>query len=146
MDAARAAPAHAVETRDSETLVARHSATTRITHWLTVLAFVVLVMSGLQIFNAAPYLDASDKSNPQRRVLEIGVDTTNSAKPAGVITLFGHTFGAGNVVGYTDDGMGGPVIRRSPTAAAGICFSGGCSSSAASPTSSPVSGTRISKR
>ena len=111
MDAARAAPASAVETRDAETLVARHSATTRITHWLTVLAFIVLVMSGLQIFNAAPYLDASDKSNPQRRVLEIGADTTNSA---GVVTLFGHAFRAGNVLGYTDDGMGGLAERAFP--------------------------------
>jgi len=27
-----------------------------------------LVSSGLQIFNAAPYLDASDKSDPHHRV------------------------------------------------------------------------------
>ena len=42
----------------------RHSIAARATHWLWALAMLVLVMSGLQIFNAAPYLDASDKSNP----------------------------------------------------------------------------------
>jgi len=100
MDAVGAAPA------------VRHSATTRITHWLTVLAFVVLVMSGLQIFNAAPYLDASDKTSPQHRVLEI--DATSGANPAGTITLFGHTFGAGHVLGYTDDGADGVTERAFP--------------------------------
>ena len=42
--------------------------TTRLTHWLSALALVILVASGLQIFNAAPYLDASDKTDPARRV------------------------------------------------------------------------------
>ena len=49
--------------------VYRHSITARVTHWLWALAMLVLFMSGLQIFNAAPYLDASDKSDPARRVL-----------------------------------------------------------------------------
>ena len=112
MEAVGSASARAIQTH-AETLVVRHSATTRITHWLTVLAFVVLVTSGLQIFNAAPYLDASDKSNPQHRILEIGSATVNS-RPVGVITLFGHTFSAGNVLGYTDDGMGGVTDRAFP--------------------------------
>ena len=61
---------------------------TRLSHWLWVVAFVVLVASGLQIFNAAPYLDASDKSNPARRVLAIG----SPADGVGTTTIFGHTF------------------------------------------------------
>ena len=58
--------------RDARRSTATRSLT-RASHWLWVLAFAVLVSSGLQIFNAAPYLDASDKSNPARRVLAIGV-------------------------------------------------------------------------
>src|SRR5215469_827590 len=49
-------------------VVYRHSVVARLSHWLWALALLVLVMSGLQIFNAAPYLDASDKSNPNKRV------------------------------------------------------------------------------
>jgi Ni/Fe-hydrogenase b-type cytochrome subunit len=37
-------------------LVPRHSATVRLTHWLNVLCFTLLLASGLQIFNAHPRL------------------------------------------------------------------------------------------
>jgi thiosulfate reductase cytochrome b subunit len=37
-------------------LIRRHTAVTRITHWLNVLAVTLLLMSGLQIFNAHPAL------------------------------------------------------------------------------------------
>jgi cytochrome b subunit of formate dehydrogenase len=37
-------------------LVARHTLATRITHWTNVLALAILLMSGLQIFNAHPAL------------------------------------------------------------------------------------------
>jgi thiosulfate reductase cytochrome b subunit len=37
-------------------LVYRHSGVTRLTHWINVLALVLLLMSGLQIFNAHPAL------------------------------------------------------------------------------------------
>jgi thiosulfate reductase cytochrome b subunit len=48
----RAAPAHPAARR----LVRRHALTVRITHWLNVLCFSLLLMSGLQIFNAHPRL------------------------------------------------------------------------------------------
>ena len=44
--------------------VYRHSVGARTAHWAWFVAMLVLLMSGLQIFNAAPYLDASDKSDP----------------------------------------------------------------------------------
>ena len=50
----------------------RYTIATRASHWLWVIAFAALVSSGLQIFNAAPFLDASDTTNPAHRVLEIG--------------------------------------------------------------------------
>jgi Ni,Fe-hydrogenase I cytochrome b subunit len=37
-------------------LYQRHALIVRITHWINVIAFVVLLMSGLQIFNAHPSL------------------------------------------------------------------------------------------
>ena len=42
--------------RTSTTLVRRHTVVTRVTHWVNVACFTVLLMSGLQIFNAWPTL------------------------------------------------------------------------------------------
>ena len=112
MDAAVAPPARSNEAV-SAPRVYRHSLTTRVTHWLTALAFVVLVMSGLQIFNASPNLDASDKSDPQRRVLAIGADTSSGA-PVGMVQIFGLSFHTGHLLGYTDDGSGGESQRAFP--------------------------------
>jgi thiosulfate reductase cytochrome b subunit len=41
---------------NERTLVQRHSAIVRVTHWINVLALTILLMSGLQIFNAHPEL------------------------------------------------------------------------------------------
>ncbi|HEY2474894.1 MAG TPA: hypothetical protein VGI19_08815, partial [Candidatus Cybelea sp.] len=69
-------------------LTYRYALTTRVSHWVWVVAFFVLVGSGLQIFNASPNLDASDKSDPARRVLSIG----SPAEGVGTTTIVGHTF------------------------------------------------------
>ena len=37
-------------------VIYRHSSTVRVTHWVNVVALLVLLMSGLQIFNAHPHL------------------------------------------------------------------------------------------
>lgn len=94
----------------------RHSVVARITHWCWTLAMLVLVMSGLQIFVAAPYLDASDKSNPARRILSIDAHQDPSGKPVGTTTVFGHTFVTTHVLGFTDDGQGGESQRAFPGA------------------------------
>ncbi|MFN2528648.1 MAG: cytochrome b/b6 domain-containing protein [Candidatus Baltobacteraceae bacterium] len=92
------------------TEVYRHSIPTRLTHWLFFIAFLALVSSGLEIFNAAPYLDASDKSNPDRRVLSIDSTDTHTGRT----TIFGHTFNTTGFLGYADDGMGGQTDRAFP--------------------------------
>jgi thiosulfate reductase cytochrome b subunit len=88
----------------------RYTRTMRVAHWVWALAFAVLVSSGLQIFNAAPYLDASDASNPARRVLSI--DSPQDG--VGTTTIFGHTFVTSGWLGWTDDGMGGQGARAFP--------------------------------
>jgi thiosulfate reductase cytochrome b subunit len=96
--------------------VYRHSVAARLSHWLWTLAMLVLVMSGLQIFNAAPYLDASDKSNPAKRVLAIGAQRSarDPQQTVGQITIFGHAFTTTGVLGYTDDGNGARTERAFP--------------------------------
>lgn len=93
------------------TKVYRHTAATRLTHWFFFVAFLVLVSSGLQIFNAAPYLDASDKSNPTRRVLAI----ESPADGQGQVVLFGRPFKTTGWLGWTADGMGGMTARAFPS-------------------------------
>lgn len=83
-------------------LIYRYAFLTRASHWLWVLAFAVLISSGLQIFNASPNLDASDKSDPARRVLAIGSPRSG----VGTTTIFGRTFVTTGLLGWTDDGMG----------------------------------------
>lgn len=90
--------------------VYRHSAATRATHWLFFLAFLALVSSGLQIFNAAPFLDASDKTDPHHRVLSIEAPHDG----AGTVTIFGRSFNTTGWLGWTDDGMGGKAPRAFP--------------------------------
>ena len=87
------------------TLVYRHGIAERTTHWLWSLALLVLFMSGLQIFNAAPYLDASDKSDPQRRVLAFGASTVDG-QTVGTVTVLGHAVRTTHLFGFTDNGMG----------------------------------------
>ena len=92
------------------TKIYRYTVLTRLSHWVWVLAFAALVSSGLQIFNAAPYLDASDKSDPGRRVLSID----SPADGVGTTTIFGHAFVTTGWLGYTDDGMGAKTARAFP--------------------------------
>jgi len=93
--------------------VYRHSIAARATHWLWFVAILVLVTSGLQIFNAAPYLDASDKSNPARRVLSFDAQPGPNGT-VGVTTVFGRQFRTTGLLGYTDDGMGQQEERAFP--------------------------------
>ena len=94
--------------------VYRHTVSARVAHWVWTLAMLVLVMSGLQIFNAAPYLDASDKSNPARRVLAFDAHEGAGGVPVGTTTVLGRTVTTTHVFGYTDDGMGGESPRAFP--------------------------------
>src|SRR5438270_6375274 len=91
-------------------VVYRHSAVTRLTHWLFFIAFLALVSSGLQIYNAAPFLDASDKTDPHRRV--VAIDSPSDG--TGTTTLFRHVFYTTGWLGWTDNGMGSKSARAFP--------------------------------
>ncbi|MBV9438703.1 MAG: cytochrome b/b6 domain-containing protein [Candidatus Eremiobacteraeota bacterium] len=92
----------------------RHAIFARATHWLWPLAMLVLAMSGLQIFNAAPYLDASDKSDPARRVLAFGAHLDAAGRPVGTTTIFGREVVTTHLFGYTDGGLGDEAPRAFP--------------------------------
>jgi thiosulfate reductase cytochrome b subunit len=86
-------------------LVRRHSLLVRITHWINVLCILVLLMSGLQIFNATPALylgHASDFANP---VVSMTAQNSPSG-PVGETQIFGARFNTTGLLGLsTTDGQ-----------------------------------------
>jgi thiosulfate reductase cytochrome b subunit len=71
----------------------RHSLPVRIMHWINVLAFFVLLMSGLQIFNAHPTLNWGKSSyNGRPPLLDIAAASDGSGNTIGTTNVLGHTF------------------------------------------------------
>lgn len=60
-------------------LVYRHNRITRITHWSNAIALMILLMSGLMIFNAHPHLYWGHTSEPERALLSIGAKESGGA-------------------------------------------------------------------
>ena len=79
-------------------LVRRHRASTRIWHWLNVVALCVMLMSGLMIFNAHPRLYWGEYgANPDKAWLEI--DATRAGQ--GVVRLGGLEVATTGVLGLS---------------------------------------------
>ncbi len=80
----------------------RHRLPVRIMHWVNVVAFAVMLMSGLMIFNAHPVLYWGKQSYAGApEVLRIG-----AVNGRGVTTLFGHSFDTTGVFGVADNVRG----------------------------------------
>lgn len=87
---------------DSVTWTYRHTLPVRIAHWVNALCLVVLVMSGLQIFNAHPALYWGDRSDRNDALLSIRPVRTETGEVKGVTTIFGHAFETTGLLGYSD--------------------------------------------
>ena len=71
-------------------------------HWTNVLAFALLLMSGLQIFNAYPALHWGKSSYDGRPpILQIGARVDAQGKPIGVTRVFGREFDTSGVLGLS---------------------------------------------
>jgi thiosulfate reductase cytochrome b subunit len=71
----------------------RHRLPVRIMHWINVVAFFLLLMSGLQIFNAHPSLYWGRSSySGQPPVLQMQAQKTQDGSLIGVTTVLGHEF------------------------------------------------------
>jgi thiosulfate reductase cytochrome b subunit len=86
-------------------LVYRHSLLVRVTHWINVLCILVLVMSGLQIFNAHPALYWGERSYFDDPLLSMRTERTDTGA-IGVTTLFGSSFDTTGVFGLSTDANG----------------------------------------
>ncbi|HXR55645.1 MAG TPA: cytochrome b/b6 domain-containing protein [Casimicrobiaceae bacterium] len=84
----------------------RHALAVRVMHWINVVALTIMLMSGLQIFNAHPALYTGDSSYSGRPAwLEIGAREDAQGRAVGFTRLFGHEFTTTGVLGVsTDDG------------------------------------------
>lgn len=86
----------------SKERVYRHRLPVRISHWLNVPFLIILIMSGLQIFNAHPALYWGDRSDRDRPLLSIRPVQTEGGETRGVTTILGHQFETTGVLGYSD--------------------------------------------
>ena len=100
--------------RDS--LYLRHSLPVRLMHWTNVVALTVLLMSGLQIFNAHPRLYWAGKSSYTGAppVLEIGARQSDEAGAIGTTRVFGREFVTTGVLGVSKAANGQLTARAFP--------------------------------
>jgi thiosulfate reductase cytochrome b subunit len=94
-------------TRPTRVLVRRHAAVTRITHWVNVLAITLLLMSGLQIFNAHPALYWGAKSTFADPWVSMSKQEIGGAA-RGVTTVGGLAFDTTGLFGWS----GKPGMRE----------------------------------
>lgn len=81
----------------------RHSLVVRMTHWAGVLCLTVLLMSGLQIFNAHPALYWGEASNFVQPVASIET-VVRDGRRIGVTEVFGHQVVTTGVLGLSGSG------------------------------------------
>lgn len=92
--------------------IRRHGPIVRLTHWVNVVAWVFLLMSGLQIFNAHPALYWGQQSNFAHPFLSM---TASSEDPTrGITWIYGHPFDTTGWLGVSKDESGQPEERGFP--------------------------------
>ena len=82
--------------------VYRHRLPVRISHWLNVPILIILIMSGLQIFNAHPALYWDDRSDREHPFLSIRPMKTETGEMRGISTILGYQFDTTGILGYSD--------------------------------------------
>jgi thiosulfate reductase cytochrome b subunit len=86
--------------RPAKVMVRRHGLITRITHWTNVVAVTVLLMSGLQIFNAHPALYWGKASTFADPWIAMTMEE-KAGRPIGVTTLGRARFETTGLFGYS---------------------------------------------
>jgi thiosulfate reductase cytochrome b subunit len=101
--------------RRQSSLYYRHRLPVRIMHWINVLAFFMLLMSGLQIFNAHPALNWGKSSyDGKPPLLQMTARDAPGGKIIGVTQVFGHPFVTTGVLGASRGPSGEPIERGFP--------------------------------
>ena len=95
-------------------LVRRHTGLVRLTHWINVVCLTVLLMSGLQIFNAHPALYWGEVSRFDDPVFAITTRKTAEGEPRGVVILAGRQLDTTGWLGLFGDKAGNTDARAFP--------------------------------
>lgn len=85
----------------------RHRLPVRIGHWVNAICLPILVMSGLQIFNAHQALYWGERSDRDRPLLSIKSVKTESGEFKGVTTIMGHSLDTTGVLGFSSGSVRG---------------------------------------
>jgi thiosulfate reductase cytochrome b subunit len=78
----------------------RHSGPVRVTHWINAVCFALLLMSGLQIFNAHPALYVGQRSDFDHPAISI-LARSSERGLVGETTILGHGFDTTGVLGVS---------------------------------------------
>src|SRR3954470_1405618 len=92
----------------------RHRLPVRIMHWINVLCIVILLGSGLQIFNAHPSLYWGDDSRESTRVLQI-TQKESGGELRGVTRIGSQEFDTHGVLGASRNDEGQYAPRAFPS-------------------------------
>ena len=115
MSEIRAADSSTPVRRPRPLLVFRHTRVTRLTHWINLFCVAVLLMSGLQIFNAHPALYwGQSGADADRPLFEIGADDSGDGPPAGFARIGSSTFKTTGILGVSRNASGEFVQRGFP--------------------------------
>ena len=115
MSEIRAADPSRLVQRPRRLLVDRHTRVTRLTHWINFLCVAVLLMSGLQIFNAHPALYWGQAgADADRPAFEIGADDSGDGPPVGFVRIGSSTFTTTGILGVSRNASGDTVQRAFP--------------------------------
>jgi thiosulfate reductase cytochrome b subunit len=98
----------------SGTVFYRHSLVVRITHWINVLCFLLLLMSGLQIFNAHPALYWGNASRFDDPWLAMNGYSDNG-QPTGVTAIAGYEVKTTGLLGASRNSAGRYEARGFPS-------------------------------
>jgi thiosulfate reductase cytochrome b subunit len=92
-------------------VVVRHSALVRVCHWVNALCFVVLLMSGMQIFNARPGLSWGQATQFKNPFFWFSARENDDGSLTGLTTLFGRSFDTTGLFGASP-GLDGEMEER----------------------------------
>ncbi len=96
-------------------LIYRHSGIVRLTHWVNVICITILLMSGLQIFNAHPALYFGESSNFDNPALAIGARRDTEGKLQGYLRVKGYSVPTTGLLGVSAKRSGGISVRAFPS-------------------------------
>src|ERR1700738_1548483 len=77
----------------------RHTLLVRVTHWINAICFAILLMSGLQIFNAHPALYWGAQSSFNTPLAALTARQQGDGAVRGATTIFGVSFDTTGVLG-----------------------------------------------